>query len=371
MVLLCFDANALHGDPLLLKPLAQRVLAHASAGICEVHMSPVVLAQLDRMLRADIGGEHDAVLTRVNSMGDRYQVPTERVLEGLDALRSAAQDRISARRDELQALRGFFVQPWPDASVHDVVERELARRRPFMDKEKAGTVGHRDTIIWLGVLHLAATRPDDDLIFVTKDKGFLEEDGLHSDLKEDLGRSGISAVRVRRMPDLYSVVTFLDREVEADQRRAAARASIRQALHEYNAELVKNVQWGWEWDPRDGGQTPPSIDADIPPEMEEATVDSIETQLDVTIRPDTPETGQPVECTHQVLISFSGFMTKSDWYLHDYDDLELWDSDHNDHYVSVAAHRLLELTTKVTYDPDADEAHVDELLATRLIAHSY
>lgn len=101
--------------------------------------------------------------------------------------------------------------------------------------------------------------------------------------------------------------------------------------------------------------------------MEEVTVDYVETQLEVTITPDNPEAGQPVECKHRVEISFIGFMTKSDWFSEDYDGIELWDSDFNDHYVVVAAHRVLELTTKVTYDPDADAADVDELVSSRVI----
>jgi hypothetical protein len=373
MILVSLDANALYGDPLLLKPFCQRLLAHAGAGVCEVHMSPVVLAELDRRLAADMGGEHDAVETRIRTVGDRYQVPVTEMLSELDALRSAARDRVDARREELRTAPGFFVQPWPEESVPSVVERELARRRPFLDIEKVGTIGHRDTIIWLGTVQLADERPDDDVIFVTKDKGFLEKDDLHHHLREDLEQVGVTAARVRRMPDIYSVVNFLDTAAAevVDKRRAAARAAIRQALHEYTEELAKDVQWGWEWDPRDGGRSEPSLDADLPEDMEEVTVDYVETQLEVTITPDNPESGQPVECKHRVQISFTGFMAKSDWFSEDYHGIELWDSDFNDHYVVVAAHRVLELTTKVTYDPDADAADVDELVSSRVIDHSH
>lgn len=98
-------------------------MAHASAGTCEVHLSPVVLAELDRTLRDDVGGEHDAVQTRINSVGDRYQLPVTEILAELDTLRSAAQHRIDTRREELRNMPGFFVQPWPPKSVQHVVER--------------------------------------------------------------------------------------------------------------------------------------------------------------------------------------------------------------------------------------------------------
>lgn len=371
MILVCVDANALHRDPLLLKTFSERLLAHASAGTCEVHLSPVVLSELDRTLRDYVGGEHDAVQTRIKSVGDRCQLPVTEILEELDTLRTTVQQRVEARREELRNMPGVFVQPWPPKSVQQVVERELGRRRPFVDIEKMGTIGHRDTIIWLGVLQLAASRPNDDVIFVTKDKGFLDKDNLHHHLQEDLVEAGVALTRVKRMSDLYFVVTFLDKAAETDQRRATARAAIRQALHEYNEALAKDEQWGWEWDLRDGDLREPSFNAELPREMEEVNVINVETLLDITIRPDAPETGQTVECIHQLLISFSGLMTKSDWYTHDYLGLELWDPDHNDHYVSVEAHRVLELTTEVKYDPTTDEARVNALLRSRVIAHSY
>lgn len=385
MILIFFDANALHGDPLLLKNLGLRLMAHVRTRACEIHLSPVVAAELDRTFRASLGGEYDALVTRIKDIGDRYQVPVVEILANLDALRSAALERVVARRGELEATDGFFRCPWPNVSVQGVVERELARRRPFLDIEKVGTIGHRDTIIWLGLVGLAAARADVDILFVTKDKGFLDKDGLHIDLREDLAKAGIDATRVRRMSDLYSVVNFLDKIAETEayrqrsdvekkpeaetEQRAAAHAAIRQALHEYNEVLAK-LRWGWEYDPRDGGLTEPEINAELPREMEDVSVINIETQLDVTVEPDTAETGMPVQCTHQVMISFDGAMTKADWYVHDYPDLELWDADLNDHYVSVEANRVLELTTRVTYYPTADQARVDALIGYRVIAQS-
>nr|WP_239133792.1 PIN domain-containing protein [Rugosimonospora africana] len=329
------------------------------------------MAELDRTTGDDLAGEHAALVTRIRNMGQRYHGSVEDLLTNLESMKSDARDRIVARRQQLAGTRGVLVEEWPTNSVQEIVERELARRRPFIDKENVGTIGHRDTVIWLGLLALAVTRPDDTVVFVTKDKGFLGSKGdLHSDLEADLAQHGVQASRVKAMPDLFSVINVLRTQVEADQRRATAHAAIRQALHEYNKELMA-LQWGWEFDLRDGGLARPDIDADLPPEMETVTVSFIESEFDVAVEPSVAENDKPLRCTYKVDISFDGVMTKSEWYGNDYSRLELWDSDLNDQYVSVEAYRVLELIAEVTYDPAVEEAHVDHIVGSHVVSDSY
>lgn len=366
MFLVCPDANTLYSDPLLLNTLSQRLLWHVEKGTCEVHLSPVVVAELDRRLRDQLGAEHDSFIARVDKMGRQHQKPVGALLAELEKFRSTVSEQIDVRREEFAGLAGYFVQHWPSHDVQAIVERELARKRPFIDKEKAGTIGHRDTIIWLGVLALADSHPDDTILFVTQDKGFLGDDGFHKDLQEDLTSLNIAVDRVLRLRDLYSVVNILDKQLENDQRRAA----IRQALHDYNDVLAK-MQWGSEeFDPR-GNDIEPDIDAELPGAMLTVLVGDIETLADPVIELDTCQIDEPIFCTHQVAISFMGDMEKGNWYIDDYPGVELWDDDLNDHYVSVDAYRVLELTTQVIYDPDTDKAHVDELLNARVVALGY
>jgi hypothetical protein len=180
---------------------------------------------------------------------------------------------------------------------------------------------------------------------------------------------GVDSRRVEVTPDLFSVVNRLRKQVEADQRRAAAYAAIRQALHEYNDVLTK-LNWGWEFDPRDGGLVEPDIHAELPPQMETVTVSFIESQFDVAIEPDVSYDGVPLRGTYRVDISFHGAMTKSDWYSGDYPGVELWDSDLNDHYVSVEASRTLELTAEVAYDSETEQAQVGDVVNSRVVGYS-
>lgn len=377
MILVYPDANAIYGDPLLLKPLGHELVGFVRDGICGLHFSPVVVAELDRTSSDDLGGKHASLVTRVRDMGQRYGTSVENVLERLESMKSDARRQIDVRRQQLADTKGVVVEAWPTNSVQEVVERELARRRPFIDKENVGTIGYRDTIIWLGLVALAVERADDIVVFVTKDKGFLDGKGaLHPDLQADLAHYGVDRSRVKVVRDLFLVLNLLREQVEllreqaqADQRRAAAHAAIRQALHEYNEVLV-GLQWGWEFDPRDGGLAAPDIDVELPREMETVTVSSIESRFDVAVTPDVAEDGEPVRCTYKVDISFYGAMTKSEWYGGDYPGVELWDSDLNDHYVSVHAYRVLELTAEVTYDPDAEQADVKDIVSSRVVGYS-
>jgi hypothetical protein len=75
------------------------------------------------------------------------------------------------------------------------------------------------------------------------------------------------------------------------------------------------------------------------------------------------EFDKPVTCTYRVALSFTGLMEKSIWYgMEDEDDLFLMDGDWNNHYVAVDAARTIELTAKVIFDSDTEEASVEELV---------
>jgi hypothetical protein len=64
-------------------------------------------------------------------------------------------------------------------------------------------------------------------------------------------------------------------------------------------------------------------------------------------------------------------MIKSDLYRREYAGVGLWDSDVNEQYVSVEAYRVLELTVVATYDRTTEQAHMDEIVGSRVVGHSY
>lgn len=356
----CVDSNSLHGDPLWQKTYALRLLDHAAAGRCEIHVSPVVEGELSRQVQDELGGEIDSLRSRIRATADNHRLDCRELIDHLEAFRGAAEQKVAERQVALLGLPGFAVEEWPDVTPEDVVQRELAWRRPFIDT-KLGTVGHRDTIIWHGVLEVAKSFPFDQVVLVTKDSGFLGKNGgLHPDLVADLLAAKLDPDNVTQESDVFHAVAMLDR-VSAAERLERLTLAVRVALHDYNRELW-NLQWAPDFDPQDGGMTDPDIEVGLPPTIENVSVSYIESTFDVRLDPAEPASGETVLCRYQIEIGFDGAMYKNDWFGDDHDDIELWDSDLNDHYVAVHAERRVVIDARVSYDDESDTAEVEEIV---------
>lgn len=113
-----------------------------------------------------------------------------------EAYAEQLRERLKQARVETPAL--------PDVPQDQVVDRALARRRPF---DSEGHKGYRDTLIWLNVLDLV--NEDEELLFVTDDGDFLAKDDkgkLHQHLLDDLAERGINATSIRVCDSLEAAV---------------------------------------------------------------------------------------------------------------------------------------------------------------------
>jgi len=206
------------------------------------------------------------------------------------------------------------------------------------------------------------------VLFVTADKGFKSGTKLHADLLADMAEQLMSPERIRIFAQIYPALEFLESvpldtpaDDEAEQIDLASwRATVTQALWDYNSEL-KGISWWPVDDPHHGGYSEPDHEVGLPYAFEDPSISYIDGPFEVSIDADEPVLDQPVTCTHQVMITFSGTMAKSEWYVDDQDEIDLWDGDLNDYYVGVEAHRTIELTTIVVYNSEADEAEVQLL----------
>ena len=371
------DSNSLWGDPLLSKAtLGQRLLRYVAEGKCQLHLSPVVIGELSRRELTELNQHYAELETRIKSIGS-VSGDTSELLEPLRSFTLDAEKLLAERYQQLVADGGVFIQPWPVYSGEAMVKRELDMRRPFLRKE-VGTIGHRDTVIWLGLIELAVSFPDDTIIFVTNDDGFKQKKQLHPDLLADLTAQGVGADRIKLYQTIYPLLEFL-KEAPSSQVGTVApaehfgeeaaetldiaswRAVITQALWEYN-DTLKDLSWAPSPDPQDGGYFEPDWDIGLPVEFEDAQLTAIDGPFEVSIAAERPILDERVKCTHQVVLSFTGMMSKFSWYgREEDDDLELFDSDWNDTYMLVGATRTIELTTTVLYDGPADEASVETL----------
>lgn len=172
------DTNALFDDPVMVRAVSKKVLELLVPARATMVFSPVVLGELNRQRRDDVEDLRAPIRSRVKKLAAFAGVDPAALLTEAQVMVDAADDRWTSRWNEILAGDNVEVGAWPEVDSQQMTERELGRRRPFMHKDP-GTIGHRDTLIWLGVVELARDDPDDDIIFVTADKGFLDGTDLH------------------------------------------------------------------------------------------------------------------------------------------------------------------------------------------------
>ena len=176
-----------------------------------VHVPQLVIDEVVNQFKSKLLRENDKVkssLTRIEKMtGDEYPWPLDeaRLNAALDAYRQGLH----------QKLRGLgaSVLPYPNIDHPTLVERDLARRKPFSESG----AGYRDALIWESALDVAA-QDDTPVAFVTNNiSDFADLAGaLHPDLVQDLLRRGFEPGRVVLFRDLSA---FVDQHVKPTMER--------------------------------------------------------------------------------------------------------------------------------------------------------
>lgn len=220
MLIVVLDTNAVFRDPWLTQKDAPKLVELAASGACEIVYPRVVLRELTRQRIESARKAHNAASTGVKEMG----------AAGADVAQTAgllqdAHDRIEADIEDafvaVLAKTGIREIPVPEVEASDLLDRDLGRRRPFLEIEQGKTrksLGFRDVLIWESTLELLEeSDPGDSVLFVTFDGGFLADDkkSLHADLLGDLDRLGIPRERVRLargIPEVISLVENLSAE---------------------------------------------------------------------------------------------------------------------------------------------------------------
>jgi len=115
--------------------------------------------------------------------------------------------------NDLQAYEHFLrekilsngeIVPIPEVSIQSLVDRDLARRRPF----KENRVGFRDTLIWETIMRLATTEECEGIVFITENtKDFLENNRLHPHLVDDLTQRGLA-------PEIVTLFVSVEQFIE-------------------------------------------------------------------------------------------------------------------------------------------------------------
>lgn len=364
------DANALYNDPLFRKKPALTVLERLEAADARLLLSPVVLGELKRHFLSEAMESADIVTSRLRKFERWTGITAQGAHDLIQAARSEAAARWDDGFDEITSKPNVDVAPWPSISTQKVVERELERRRPFIDLDR-GTIGHRDAVIWEGVLEAAEANSENVIVFVTADKGFLGDDGLHADLLADVDELGIDREQVRVVTSFGAVLPLLRDEAivvegERDERRSWRLAAVSNALDRLLRDIDSEPLMA-SWDPRDGGMRGPDYDLGLPTDVEEWSVTVADGPSEPDFNGEVPLGEGTAVCRLNATLRFEGLMSKADWYsATGNDDAELWDSDWDDHYVVVSSERDVVIQVELAFgesDDDVESAGIVEVTA--------
>ena len=224
-------------------------------------------------------------------------------------------------------------------------------------------------MIWLTVLDELATEDEEELVFVTADKGFLGDDGLHKDLLEDI--QGLPTGhddddRVSQVGSIAGLVTTLSALAASSKWDSWRRPTIEEVLFEDLQDLQVDTFVG-TYDPRGGGIDAPEFDLGIPAGTgDDWTLDAVDGPSDLSVD-EAPYGAEYVTCTFTADLSLTGFMDKAEWYADDHPALELWDSDWNDYVVQVQTSPTVRFRARIAIEDDTQEATLDEILSAELV----
>ncbi len=178
------DTTVLHQDLLLQSRPSQRLLLAAARGWFTVCIPEVVLSEARRHYEL----AHEKLRTQLSAVAiaaNRLGVLTDQVPAVADCEAAGRQyDRdIRARLDRSRITVG----PLPNVPHQAILERDLARRKPF----KSDGSGYRDTVLWLTVLSVAAqASPDGQVAFISANSSDFADSEVprmvHADLRQDL-----------------------------------------------------------------------------------------------------------------------------------------------------------------------------------------
>ncbi|MFJ3321996.1 PIN domain-containing protein [Curtobacterium sp. NPDC086286] len=378
MLTVVLDTNPFHGARWLSSAAGQRLVDLARDGSCQVAIPEVVIDELERQHREALTKQRDEARGALSEL--RSLVDLDEIVAKFDDLLG----KVAAVRDALLAQTGIDAAPVPEDITRDLVRRDLARRRPFMEMDggKKKSFGFRDAVIWETLLDVAgADDSGDTIFFVTRDTGYFPKnvsDRLHLHLLEDLDQHGIPRDRIKVVDTLENVVEA----VKAAVSEAEAKAAEARAAHDPSKAGLATVLRGYALDASrraelvsvafdaiqalignsiedemdaSGGYSPPAfVQFDFPQEMESARIVAFEPDSDFQI---DDVNGDLVVVRVELSVGLEGNTLKADYYVAD-EDIQILDV-LNDYYFETMT--WVRARAVVTIDTEQGSGHYDDV----------
>lgn len=343
------DTNAFHPDLLMLKRQSKKLLEGLLPGRVEVALSPVVLAEAQRQARLAGQQTVDEMRASMHAIERRHGVQTAAGDAAIAALLEEVARVSEGALSPLVRHPACRVLPWPVVDSEELVMRELEELPPT--RVKGGqSVGLRDTIIWHGLVELARSLDDSDvLLFVTADEGFLGDDVLASPLARELEDNDIDPALVQVAKRLESAVVTVEQRRDLITHREGA---VRQAIIDHLASF-HGAMWA---------QIDPDRSAPLRYGVEEGLVSAVDSIniIESWETPDIEGGSAPsvrVEATAEVTVS--GYM-RTDEYIQEYSDVVDWmHGEIDEPMIGVDFTATIHLEAEVLLTDRVDDAWVD------------
>lgn len=335
------DTNAVHSDPWLTGPPGRKLLELAAAGSCLVVYPQVVIDELRRQRRKAAETAHAQAAKGIDDMS-RAGVDVTQTTADLAASFAKIDADLDASFASVLARDGVTSEPVPRVALVDILKRDLARRRPFVEvlvRQKPASVGFRDTLIWETALAvMEPSRAHEKVLFVSADKGFLSDDSksLHDDLLVDLDGASVDRDRAVSVKNVRHAVA----EVEAASRALLVSVATN-ALYELTGKDISMAMvYGGDYDY---------------PEFVEFTTPAVESGYIGGIDQDSEfefvESGGIVTATADAILYIEGAVYKGDWFPDDADSTQI-QGELNDHYFETSS----EVAVRVVVEIDTSDA---------------
>jgi len=364
MITIIPDTNALFDGEWLDSPSGRRLIALAEDGACLVLLPEVVVDELERQYIDKV----DEASSRANSGLKRIRKDIDMGI--IDAAFFRQSHRVRQERQRLLMRKNVRVIKTPESITGALVQRDLQRRRPFIETEqnrRKKSYGFRDAVIWETVLAILQEDTTQGVVyFVSNDNGFTDKNepqpALHPHLLTDLDSYDIEQNRVIVVNTIINVVEAVEvavaeagaeeaeaeaasplassralrlaEEARAHAQDAAIRAALVRvatgALEELvGEEISERLTYGGDYG------VPDFVQFELPPAMESATIVAIDLESDFAFH----TKGDTVTCNADLILSIEGATFKGD-YSRENDEVQITGVLNNYYYETTTSSRV-------------------------------
>ncbi|MER8011085.1 PIN domain-containing protein [Streptomyces sp. NPDC094149] len=363
MPILAVDTNAFYSDLELQNQAWKSILLRGSRGQIQLWIPEVVVREVVRLharkLEEAIRKMRTGLSEVRNLRLDEGIIPDRKKLE--QEVRAKAADYEVRLRSTLVGA-GVKILPLPSVPHEVLLERAMNEEKPFRlkarDPENKGPDGYRDALIWLSIAEAASTLTDSDLLlFVTANhadfcEGNNEDVSLSPILLADLPSPGPIVQRRATLQEALESLPVTPEAEETEEPLPEPEPSVRDSLLQWVSHACEKSLPGVSVnDPDDehfAGYTFEGLR--LPTALENPTIEYIqlhEETLDWSIYETYEEGTQLAAVTIEAEVQVDGFAPKSS----DLDDLDMHDSDWNDHMVWAYTTQPARLIFNATLDP--------------------